>query len=218
MSEGRSVIIKVDPYQAQLDAIQKRLDEMGKGRMMRDVLKKAINDVAKDARKELPKETRKMYTIRASQIKQSDITVRKMSNKRCGAELVIKGEPIPIKGGYSSRKNTRKRAASAMIKRAAGAFREMEMVSGGKSYKAFMATMTNVSDSGEISYHTGIFQREPGKKMKSNKKKEKIKELHSLARAKAAEMAYREEMEAEMHTQISFRMLQHMNAVIGKRA
>ena len=46
------MIFKVEPYKATLDAIERRLTEVGKESNMHNVMKKAINEAA-DAGKEL---------------------------------------------------------------------------------------------------------------------------------------------------------------------
>lgn len=196
--------ILISPYQATFDAIQKRLEEMGKGEQMKDVLKKAIDDLAKETKEQLHEETKGMYTIKASQFRKSDIR----ENSRNGSSmLTVKGTTIPIRKGYRNRKNSKRKAASALIRKASGALKTMELKSGGRSYKAFVATMK--------SGHEGIFQRVPGKRMKSNPKKEAIQEMVSLSRSKAAEMAYREKISDGIQTEMSFQLLKHMNAVIG---
>lgn len=196
--------IQVAPHQATFDAIQKRLEEMGKGEQMKSVLNKAIDELSKDTKEQLYAETKGMYTIKASQFRKSDI--RKTSRNGTSI-LAMKGETVPIRKGYKNRKNSKRKAASALIRMASGALKEMELKSGGRSYKAFVATMSNG--------HEGIFQRVPGKRMKKNPKKEAIQEMVSLSRSKAAEMAYREKISAGIQTEMSFRLLKHMNAVIG---
>ncbi len=200
------MIVKVEPYQATLDAIQKRMDEMGKGNQMDKVLKKAINEVSKETKSRIYESTKELYTIKSSQFRKADIKQTSMNAKNGGTVLTVRGATIPIRKGYRNRKNTQKKGARAMIRMAGGALKEMELKANGRSYKAFVATMK--------SGHEGIFQRVPGEKMK-NKRREAIKELVSLSKSKAAEKAYDEKVRTDMDNEISFRLLKHMHAVIG---
>ena len=115
---------------------------------------------------------------------------------------------------YQRRKNSKRTGAKLKILRA-GMMQELELQYGQSAYKAFMATMK--------SGHEGVFQRVPGKYMKKHmpgrntKGREAIKEIMSLSKAKAAEMVYeREGMYTELQEELTFRLLKHMNAVIGE--
>ena len=52
--------------------------------------------------------------------------------------------------------------------------------------------------------------------MKNDPNKEAIRVITSLSKAKAAEVVYlRKDIGSELQSEIAFRMLKHMNAVIG---
>lgn len=106
----------------------------------------------------------------------------------------------------------RKSAGAMVIK--SGAMKELELKANGKSYKAFVAKMKTG--------HEGIFQRTPGKYMKGyspsgkTKGREAIKEIMAMSKAKAAEMVYEKgNLYSDLQEEISYRLLKHMNAVIG---
>ena len=85
-----------------------------------------------------------------------------------------------------------------------GAMKELELKANGKSYKAFLAKMKTG--------HEGIFQRTPGKYMKGHSSSGKTKGR----KAKAAEMVYEKgNLYTDLQEEISYRLLKHMNAVIG---
>lgn len=208
------MIFKVEPYKATLDAIERRLTEVGKESNMHNVMKKAINEAA-DAGKELIyTETKGSYTIRVRAFKKSDIVKKATSSKNPGATLTVRGEPIGVREGYQSRKNGKRKGASVQVLKNS-AMKEIKLVSGGRAYKAFLATMK--------SGHIEIFQRKPDEYMDKyktiagkSKGREAIKEIVSLSKAKAAEMAYEKRgVYTKLQEEVISRMLKHMNAVIG---
>lgn len=208
------MIIKVEPYKATLDAIEERLTEMGKEENMHNVMKKAINEVAGVGKDLIYAGTKERYTIRSRAFKKSDIVKKSTSSKHPGATLTVKGEPIGVKEGYQSRKNGKRKGASAQVIKGSG-MKELTITSGGRAYKAFLATMK--------SGHTEIFQRKPNQYMDKykpvtgkSKGREAIKEILSLSKSKAAEVAYKKQgIDTKLHEEITYRMLKHMNAVIG---
>ena len=167
------MIVRIEPYQATLDAIQDRLTEMGKGSSMREVLKKAINDVSARTRESLYQKTREEYTIKRSALKKSDVKRKAAQKNKLESLIRVTGKMLGLHAGFKTRKNGRKKAAQAMVL-TKSAMKELEITSGGRSYKAFVASMTNVSKSGEVSSHMGIFRRIPGKYMKGKPGREKI--------------------------------------------
>lgn len=209
------MIIRIEPYQVTLDAIQDRLTEMGKGSSMREVLKKAINDVSAQTKESLYKKTREEYTIKSSAFKKSDVKKEAARKNKLESVIRVAGKMLGIRAGFKTRKNSKKKAAQAMVL-TKGAMRELEITSGGRSYKAFVASMTNTSKSGAVSSHTGIFRRIPGKYMKGKPGREKIGEIMAISKAQAAGMVYvRNNMWTEIHNEMSSQLLKHMHAVIG---
>ncbi len=217
------MIIKIEPYQATFNALEKRLTEMGKESRLKEVMKKSINETASVGRDMLYRKTREYYTIKG--MRKSDIAKKSTSARNPGATLTVKGQPLGVRGNYQSRKNSRGQAASAMIIKA-GAQKKLAFMSGGHPYKAFVATMRTG--------HEGIFQRVPGKYMdrkhekkwlastsrsgtiKQSRHWEKIKEKMSLSKAKAAEMVYvREGMYTDLQEELTYQLQKHINAVLG---
>ncbi|MCM1122547.1 MAG: hypothetical protein NC416_08190 [Eubacterium sp.] len=215
------MVWQIEPYQATLDAIEKRLKEVGEERNMHRILRKAVNEVAGVGKEQLHKETKAYYTIKSKAFKKSDIEKKATSSKHPGATITVKGEPIGVKAGYATRKNGKRKGAKVQVL-AKSTMQEIQVEHNGHAYKAFMATMTNTDSQGNETTHTGIFQRVPGKYMKKyqpikdkTKGREKIKEIYSLSKAKAGEIAYVEEGNYyELSGELVYRLLKNMNAII----
>lgn len=206
------MIISIEPYPAAINAIEKRLTELGKKDRMRDVLKKAVNEAAGSAKDRIYEEVHDAYTLKG--FKKGDIKKKNSTARNFGATLTVRGETLGAGKYYQRRKNSKRTGAKLKILRA-GMMQELELQYGQSAYKAFMATMK--------SGHEGVFQRVPGKYMKKHmpgrntKGREAIKEIMSLSKAKAAEMVYeREGMYTELQEELTFRLLKHMNAVTGE--
>ncbi len=204
------MIIRIEPYPSAINAIEKRLTELGKRDRMQDVLKKAVNETAGSAKDRIYEEIHNTYTLKG--LKKGDIKKKNSTARNFGATLTVRGEPLGAGKYYQHRKNSKRTGARVKILRA-GMMQELQY--GQSAYKAFMATMK--------SGHEGIFQRIPGKYMKKHmpgrntKGREAIKEIMSLSKAKAAEMVYeREGMYTELQEELTFRLLKHMNAVTGE--
>lgn len=198
-------MIIIEPAEAMYSALQKRLDEMGKSDRMGEVMMKAINETASWTKDETFRATRDMYTIKAGSFRKSDLELKKATKTRLTAIIKVTGYTLSLRKSYKSRKNTKKTAARALV-RNNGAMKELELKSGGKSYKAFLATMSNG--------HEGIFQRVPGTKMKNKPGREAIKEILAMSRSKAVEKAYMERVDPDKN-ELYFRLHKHLNAVIG---
>lgn len=209
------MIVHIEPYQASLNAIEKRLTEMEKKDEMNNVLKKAVNEVAKYARERLYEETTERYTITSDVFKQRDIKKRADNKGQTpSAKITLKGPPVPVSIGYGIRVNSGKRAAGVRILRTSG-IKDLEITSKGRVYKAFLSK-TQYNHEGK--WHYGIFQRVPGKYMKNSENREKIKEIYSLSRAKAAAVAFAESgLSKELQSELAYRMHKQMNAAIDGR-
>lgn len=204
--------IAVEPYKPMYDALLKRLDEVEKGGVANDVMLKAIRETAPQAKTMIHVGTRRMYTIKASAFRKSDIKLKQASKRNLRAILSVGGKALPLRASYRTRANSKKKAAKAMIKTSSN-LKELELKSGGRSFKAFLATMK--------SGHEGIFQRVPGEYMKKRprtehmKGREKIKEICSLAKSKAVKNAWNDNVSSEVYDELYYRIHRHMNAVIG---
>ena len=215
------MVWQIEPYQATLDAIEKRLKEVGEERNMHKILRKAVNEVAGVGKEQLHKETKAYYTIKSRAFKKSDIEKKATSSKHPGATITVRGEPIGVKAGYATKKNGKRKGAQMRVL-AKSTMQEIQVEHNGHAYKAFMATMKNTDREGNESTHTGIFQRVPGKYMKNHepiesesKGREKIKEIYSLSKAKAGEVAYvREGNYYELSEELKSRLRKYMNAII----
>lgn len=209
------MMITVKPTPALYLALQKRLEEMGKGGYAEEVMRKAITETVKSMPEVLRSETRAMYTITRKAFKKSDIRMKKPTKNHLEAVLKVKGEPLALKGSYKSRTNGKRKGASALVM-AGGKMKELKIESGGHTYKAFVATMKNVSKDGEVSEHAGIFQRVPGKYMKNDPRREAIKQIYAPAKSKAAERAYLERISpSSVNAELSYRLHKHINAMMG---
>lgn len=195
----------IEPAESMYLAMQKRLDDFGKGNKINEILIKAINETAVWTKDRTHEETRGMYTIKGGSFKKSDLKLKRASKTRLWAVIKVTGYALSLKKAYKYRSNTKVKAARALIK-SNGAMKDLELKADGKSYKAFLATMA--------SGHDGIFQRVPGKRMKNRPQKEAIKEIMALSRAKAAEMAYIKNVDPDKN-EIYYRLHKHMNAIIG---
>ena len=194
------MIISIAPYETTLDAIEKRLTEMGKADSMNSVLKKAINEVAGIGKRQIWKGVRRDYTLKG--FTAGDV---KKKSSSAGVTLAVRGAPLEVKH-YEHRNNDAEHGAMVKILKS-GAMKQLEIRSGNRVYKAFLARMK--------SGHEGIFQRMPGKTMKGTKR-EAIKEIMSLSKAKAAEMVYEKGgLYTELQEELVLRLHKHMNAVIG---
>ena len=190
------------------------LEEMGKESSMHNVMKKAINEAAGVGKDLIYTETKGSYTIPSRAFNKSDIVKESTSSKHPGTTLTVRGETIGVREGYQTRKNGKRKGASVQVARGSG-MKELKLMSGGRAYKAFLATMK--------SGHIGIFQRKPNEYMDKykpiagkSKGREAIKEIVSLSKSKAVEMAYEKQgIYTKLQEEVIFRMLKHMNAVIG---
>lgn len=200
--------ITVEPSPALYIALQKELEAMGKGDRTKEVLRKAIRETAKETKERIHSETKVTYTIKTASFKKTDIKVTNPSKGNTGALIEIKGSPLGIRKSYQNRRNGKRKGASAMVK-TEGSMKELTITSGNKQYKAFVTTMKTG--------HEGIFQRVPGEQMKKRPGREKIREIMSMSRAKAAEIVYRDKIEADVKGELSYRLHKHMNAVIYGR-
>ncbi len=199
------VVVSAKPSSVAIDAIEKRLNELGKESRMNDVLKKAINETAAKGKKELWKGVKRTYTLK--EFTAGDVKKKSYSARHPGAVLTVTGPVLGIVKNYEMMPNVDKDAAKLKVFRS-GALKALEIHNSTSVYKAFVERMK--------SSHVGIFQRVPNKRMKSNPKKSAIKEIMSLSKSKAAEMIYEKNgMHTELQEELIVRLHKHMNAVIG---
>lgn len=198
------MIISIAPYETTLDAIEKRLTELGKEDSMGTVLKKAINEVAGVGKKQIWKGVGRDYTLKG--FTAGDVKKKSSNAGHPSVTLTIKGAPLAVLKYYEHRNNDAEHGAMVRILKA-WAMKQLEIRSGNRVYKVFSAKMR--------SEHEGLFQRIPGKRMK-RKKREAIKEIMSLSKAKAAEMVYEKRgLYTELQEGLVVRLHKHMHAVIG---
>lgn len=199
------IVVNAKPHSAAIDAIEKRLTEMGKGDSMNTVLKKAINEVAGVGKKEIWKGVKRKYTLKG--FTAGDVKKKSYSARNPSAMISVTGPVLGALKNYETLPNTDESAAMLRVFRA-GALKALQIHNTGSVYKAFVARMK--------SDHVGIFQRVPEERMKSNPKKQAIKEIMSLSKSKAAEMVYEQNgLHSAMQEEMVVRLHKHMNAVIG---
>lgn len=199
------VVVNARPDSVAIDAIEKRLMELGKESRMNDILKKAITETASKGKRDLWKGVKRTYTLKG--FTAGDVKRKGYSARHSRAVLMVTGPVLGILENYETVPNADGDAARLQVLRS-GAMRALEIHNSTSVYKAFVARMKNT--------HAGIFQRVPGKQMKSNPRKTAIKEIMSLSKSKAAEMVYEKNgMQMELQEELIVRLHKHMNAVIG---
>lgn len=199
------IVVNARPHSVAIDAIEKRLTELGKADRMNDVLKKAINETAAKGKKELWKGVKRTYTLQ--EFEAGDVKRKGYSARHPGAVLTVTGPVLGIVKNYEMTPNVDEEAAKLKVFRS-GALKALAIHNSTSVYKAFVARMK--------SGHVGIFQRVPGKRMKSDPTRQAIKEIMSLSKSKAAEMVYEKNgMQTELQEELVVRLHRHMNAVIG---
>ncbi len=152
-------MMKIELEQSSYEEINKKLKEIGK--TSSSVLKKAVNETAKKAEKDIINDIKENYTVKKSALKNTT-KVKKATVKSLSATITIKSNAISAKKGYETKKNTKKIAARLKVLQESS-LKKLEL----EGRKAFLATMKND--------HTGIFQRIPGSAVKG---REKIKEIY----------------------------------------
>lgn len=186
-------------------------------------IKKAVNRVAKETKKQIYLNSLMEYTIKRGAYNQGNLNMKSATISNLRAVIDISGEAPGLKKGYLVRRNGKRMAAQTAVKRNS----HLKLLDrGGK--KAFVVSMTNSSDSS----HDGIFQRnnkemiKPGSKSKSaygeklkkrkfgvrgGKKPEAIKELFGPGPGKIAERVV-----DNMHDTIGERLLNEMIQAVSQ--
>lgn len=200
------MIVSFEPDRVAFSAIQQRLKDVGKGGMVNQVLRNAVNETAAEVKNKAYAETKERYTIKSTALKKSNIGFKQATQKKPEAVISVKGKVLPIYGAYKTLKNQGPAGAQTMILKS-GMMKKLEFTEGGRTYKAFYAKMK--------SGHEGIFQRVPNSEKDRKPKRQSIKEITSIARSKAVEKAYETKVKDTVNAEITFRLLKCMNAVIG---
>lgn len=202
------IVVSARPSSVAIDAIEKRLTELGKEDRMNDVLKKAINETASKGKRDIWKGVKRTYTLK--EFTAGDVKRKGYSVRHPGAVLTVTGPVLGILANYETASNVSEDAAKARVFRS-GALKALEIHNSTSVYKAFVARMG--------SGHVGIFQRVPKEQkifMRNHPTRPAIKEIMSLSKSKAAEMVYEKNgMYVAMHEEMLIRLHKHMNEVIG---
>ncbi len=207
------------PVQATYDALLRRLDSIGKGREMEGLMVKAINETAQEVRKMTDAATRGRYGIKPEYYSGKDLKKR-MDRQKMEATIKVRGMPENAWKGYLSKGNSGKDAAGVMVLRR-GSMKPVQFKKDGRTFKAFLAEMENG--------HRGIFQRNPEKKMKKDKRpewtkrepkkkrkgREAVSQVIALSRSKAVEMAFEDSVRSKVVAELNYALLKHVNAVLG---
>lgn len=157
-----------------------------------NVLRKTINDTAKNARKSILTEAQKKYMVKAQGFNRA-VKIENATSRYLQATVMTEGKPIPLYG-FKIRKNKGPTAAKAQVL-SAGSLKELTLRGGednGKDLKAFVQRMKNG--------RYGVFQRlnSDGKakqreffnrhgKGKKTVRKNAIKQLYSLSEPQMVE-------------------------------
>lgn len=115
-----------------------------------DVLKKSVNQVAKEARKKLASEAQKTYTVKKTRFNR-EMKIKNATKSTLCATIMAEGRPLPL-ADFRTKSNTPTDAAKAKVLKTS--MLKSLTLSGasdsGTDLKAFIAT---------VGSHTGIFQR-----------------------------------------------------------
>lgn len=155
------------------DEIRKLLQESGK--KAEPLLKQAVNETAKQAKKRLYQDTKSEYTIRRGKFSEKSLELKRATLSKSSAQIQISGEVLSLPGAYQFRKNGKRVAAKAAVKR--GGMKPIE--TGG--LKGFVASVRQKDQKKE---HTGIFQRRTGAR-------HPIREAQGPSISKLTEMTFR---------------------------
>ncbi|BBF42001.1 hypothetical protein lbkm_0683 [Lachnospiraceae bacterium KM106-2] len=157
------IVVKID--QSELSKIEKDLGNFSK--KSKYVLKKAINQTAKETRKDLLNAARTKYAVKVGRFN----SAAKIKNASIGsliATIYATGSPLEIKDFRVSPGSYGKKVKVAKGK----VYRVGSLVPLQKgTLKAFVAKFK--------SGHVSVVERVPGKKMKSNQTKDALKKLFS---------------------------------------
>ena len=193
--------------QASSSQIQAVFNRFEKRREANQIIKKALNQTARQVAKDIVPMTRNVFTVKRSAFKNSDVKVTGATQGKLKASIKVDGEPQSPNKSFQSRKNSKRKAVKLKILRS-GSMKAVQLDNSGSPVKAFLATMSNGEGKGA---HSGIFQRVPGKYMnrgrvtdkgysssntykprrlkngRLTKGRESIKEIFTLANSKMVE-------------------------------
>jgi hypothetical protein len=161
-------LIKAEVDKGTLKAIENRLDKMSNKAPM--VMKQAINETAKQARIQLAKTAQKQYSIKTGRFNKA-MEIKKAAVSRPEAIIRATGEVLEIKEfKISPNKYTTGASRPNVTKGKVYRNGSLKKLQKG-NLKAFVSKFKNG--------HVAVVQRVPGKKMKSDPKKDFIKKLLS---------------------------------------
>lgn len=136
------------------DRLDRRLKDIKE--KMPVVMKRTINDTAKEARKVILKEAKENYAVKEKGFNKA-MGIEYATERHLGAVIETKGSPIPLYD-FRVRKNKGATAAKAKVLKT-GMLKELTLKGGdnGKDLKAFIQKVKK----GERKGHYGVFQRIP---------------------------------------------------------
>lgn len=153
------------------DRLNDRLKDMTE--KMPVVMKRAINDTAKEARRKILKEAEKKYLVKERRFNRA-MSIEYATERQWNATIVTEGNPLPLYD-FKVRKNGEITAAKAKVL-TTSKMKELKLkgADNGKDLKAFVQQMKNG--------HYGVFQRLPSnereqiqKRYEEEEKKEREK-------------------------------------------
>ncbi len=158
-------------------------------------LKDVLNEMAKDSKEELYQEVKRQYTLKRGRFQKGDIRVKKATQSRLEAVLMIEGGPESIKESYRFKMNSIRKGVRVEIKRGSG-FKELKKREG--DLKAFV---TGVTTGHRDKLHVDVFQRE-------GKSRLPIKKISGPGSAKISEVLWRKaELRKEQELKRRIRMM-----------
>lgn len=167
-------MISVEVEREQLKKLQKTFKKTPE--QIPKVIKTAINKAMPQVKKEVAEETKTRYTVSKKGVKEHIYTEKKATVSSLTGVLTFKGQKVKMikfktsPATYSPERSHKLKHHKAKILLSGS----LKKLSGNdKSSKAFIAKMQ--------SGHIGVFERLKGVPSKSNKKREKIKEIVALS-------------------------------------
>lgn len=152
---------------------------------VRNNLKKEINRLADETRRDIYKEVKRRYTLKAGRFGLSDIKKETATTSGLTAKLSVEGNPFSLLQNYRTRKNGKRTAVKVEIIKGEG----LKPLITSDGIKAFIQTVKiNDKKSGRKQIYTGVFQRfANGKEHRTP-----FNWLHGPGRAKIAEVLFRD--------------------------
>lgn len=170
-----------------LEELEKKLGTLAP--MAKDVMKTALNETAKDARKELANKARNTYMVQYGAFNKS-MKIRKARKSNPTATIYSVGKPIALRG-FAYIPHNRESGEAAKAHQLRG---NRNVPIGKKGYRMFYARMPQG--------HTGLFMRVPGSTMENKFKKNEKGKWERYKREQKKENKPREQIKEKFGSSI----------------